>query len=72
MAQTVHMLPDPQGGWIVKRLGSDRSAGHFVSRGEAERFGRQLSEELNADFEIHHLGGSVTREPLRRVRPERK
>ncbi|MBE0597854.1 MAG: DUF2188 domain-containing protein [Desulfuromonadales bacterium] len=72
MAQTVHMIPNPQGGWIVKRVGADRDSGLFQSRGEAENFGRQLSMELNADFEIHHLDGTVTREPLRRVRPERR
>lgn len=71
MAQTIHMVPDPQGGWIVKRAGADRDSGHFRSRGEAENFGRQLSHELNADFEIYHLDGSVTRERIRQTRPER-
>jgi hypothetical protein len=72
MAQTVHMVPDPNGGWIVKRIGADRDAGHFLSRGEAERFGRQMSHDLNADFEIQHLDGTVTREKIRRERPERQ
>ncbi|MFA5517240.1 MAG: DUF2188 domain-containing protein [Desulfuromonadales bacterium] len=70
MAKTIFMVPDPQGGWLVKRLGADRDAGNFISRGEAIHFGRELCRELNADFEIHDLDGTVTRERLRRERPE--
>lgn len=62
MAKTVHMIPDPQGGWIVKKVGAAEDAGHFQTPGEAERFGRELSRQLNAQFEIHHLDGTVTRE----------
>lgn len=72
MGQTVHMSPDPRGGWIVKTVGSAGDAGHFQSRGEAENFGRELSRELNADFEIVQLDGTVTREHTRRTRPERR
>ena len=71
MAKTVHMVPDPQGGWIIKSLGAGQDAGHFTSRGEAENFGRELSRQMNADFEVHHLAGTVTREQIRRERPER-
>jgi hypothetical protein len=66
MPQTVHMMPDPRGGWIVKAPGSSSDEGHFTSRGEAENFGRELCNKVNADFEIHHMDGTITREHIRR------
>ncbi len=71
MAKTVFMVPDPQGGWLIKRLGADSDAGNFTSRGEALNFGRELCRELNADFEVHDLDGTVTRERLRRDKASR-
>ncbi len=62
MAKTVQMFPDPRGGWLVRRAGAARDSGHFQSRGEAERFGRNLCRELGAELEIQHLDGTVTRE----------
>lgn len=69
MAQTVHMVPDPRGGWIIRRPGSASDSGHFQTRGEAENYGRELCHEINADFEIHHLDGKITREHIRKPRP---
>ncbi len=66
MPQTVHMVPDPRGGWIVKAPGSSSDEGHFKTWGEAVHFGRELCSDVNADFEIHHLDGKVTREHIRR------
>ena len=64
MAKTVQMLPDPRGGWIIRRAGAAGDSGHFQSRGEAERFGRELCRELNADLEVQQMDGSVRREAL--------
>lgn len=72
MGQTVNMSPDPRGGWVVRTSGAAGDAGHFQSRGEAERFGRELCRTMNADFEIVQMDGTVTREHTRRTRPERR
>ncbi len=62
MAQTIHMYPAPEGGWVIKRAGADRDSGHFNTSGEAKNFGRQLSQELEAEFVMHNLDGTITRE----------
>jgi hypothetical protein len=68
MAKTVHVSPDPQGGWLVKGDGTPSDAGHFGTRGAAENFARELARDLSAELVIHQLDGSERREPLWRVR----
>ncbi|WP_027716199.1 DUF2188 domain-containing protein [Desulfuromonas sp. TF] len=67
MAITVHVHPDPRGGWLIKRDGSAKDAGHFQSRGEAENRGRELARELSAELVVHHLDGSENRESQWRI-----
>lgn len=71
MAVTVHVHPDPRGGWVVKRDGSGKDAGHFQSRGEAENRGRELARELSAELAVHYLDGAEHRESEWRIRKER-
>jgi len=68
MAKTVHVSPDPQGGWLVKGDGSPSDAGRFGSRGAAENFARGLARDLSAELVVHQLDGSERREPLSRIR----
>lgn len=68
MPVTVHVHPDPRGGWLVKRDGSAKDAGHFQSRGEAENRGRDLARELSAELVVHLLDGSEHRESQWQIR----
>lgn len=62
MPRTIHVVPDPRGGWVVKRDGSNADSGHFQSRGEAENRGRELARDLKADLVLHRIDGSEARE----------
>lgn len=70
MAITVHVHPDPRGGWLVKRDGSAKDAGHYQSRGEAENRARELARELSAELAVHYLDGTERRESQWQVRHE--
>src|SRR5947209_13548333 len=39
-----HIVPNPDGGWDVKKGGAQRSSGHFDTKREAESTGREISQ----------------------------
>ena len=40
---THHVVPNPGGGWDVRRGGADRSSRHFDKKAEAVNHGREFS-----------------------------
>ncbi|MFW5871769.1 MAG: DUF2188 domain-containing protein [bacterium] len=59
--KTHHIVPNPSGGWDVKKGGSDRSSGHFRTKQEAEDKGRQISRNQNSELVIHGKDGKIQR-----------
>ncbi len=59
--KTHHVVPNPQGGWNVRRGGSQRSSGHFPHKEEAEDFGRQVSQKQGTELVIHGKDGRIQR-----------
>ena len=57
--QTHHVVPNPKGGWNVKRGGAQRSSGHFNTKKEAVHAGRQMSIKQGTEFVIHGLNGRI-------------
>jgi Uncharacterized protein conserved in bacteria (DUF2188) len=59
--ETHHVVPNPNGGWDVKRGGSQRASGHFDTKREAETVGREISRNQGTEFVIHGTDGVIQR-----------
>lgn len=60
MAKNVNqVVPAINGGWIVKKYGSDRASKHFRTKAAAESWGRALSIKERSDLVIHRRDGTV-------------
>jgi hypothetical protein len=56
-----HVVPNPKGGWDVKRGGANRSSGHFDRKVDAEKAGRDISRNQGTEFYIHDKDGKIQR-----------
>lgn len=59
--RTHHVVPAPQGGWNVKKGGAERASGHYDTKQEAERAGRQISRHQGTELVIHGRDGVIQR-----------
>lgn len=55
-----HIVPNPDGGWDVKRNGADRASGHFETKQEAVDRGRQISRNQETELIIHNRDGQIS------------
>lgn len=56
-----HVVPNPTGGWDVKRGGSERASAHFDTKQEAIERGREISRNQGTEFRIHNLDGRIAK-----------
>jgi hypothetical protein len=56
-----NLLPNPNGGWDVKRPGAHRASIHAATKAEAERLGRAISRNQGTEFVIRGLDGRIQR-----------
>ena len=56
-----HIVPNPDGGWDVKRSGSDRASGHYDRKVDAESAGREISRNQGTELTIHGKDGKIQR-----------
>lgn len=61
MSDTHHIVPNPNGGWDVKRGGSKKASHHTDTKAEAERIGRDISKNQGTEFYIHGKNGRIQR-----------
>lgn len=54
-----HVVPNPKGGWDVKKGRGERSSGHFATKKEAEAAGREISRNQGTEFVIHGRDGMI-------------
>lgn len=54
-----HIVPNPTGGWDVKRSGGQRSSGHWDTKAEAVNAGRQISRNQGTELVIHRRDGRI-------------
>lgn len=57
--QTHHVVPNPDGGWDVRRGGADRVSGHFEKKEQAVDYGRQVSRNQQTELRIHNRDGRI-------------
>ncbi|MEQ4488131.1 MAG: DUF2188 domain-containing protein [Dehalococcoides mccartyi] len=54
-----HVVPNPNGGWNVKRENAKRSSGHYETKQEAIDAGRGISQNERTEFVIHGKDGKI-------------
>lgn len=56
-----HVVPNPNGGWDVKRENAQRASGHYETKADAEAAGRQKSINGKTELIIHGKNGRFQR-----------
>ena len=54
-----HVLPNPNGGWTVKKEGSGRALRVFENREDAIRYARHISIAERSEIVIHSRDGRI-------------
>jgi uncharacterized protein YdaT len=54
-----HVVPNPDGGWDVKKAGSERASKHSDTKQEAVEKGRQISQNQGTELYIHGKDGKI-------------
>lgn len=55
-----HVVPNPNGGWDVKRNGADRASVHTDTKQEAIDRGRIISRNQDTEFIVHNKNGRIS------------
>ena len=55
-----HVVPNPNGGWDVKRNGGKRASVHTVTKKEAVDKGREISKNQDTELVIHNKNGKIS------------
>lgn len=58
--KTHHVVPNPNGGWNVKRGGATRSSSHHDTKQDAINAGREISRNQKTEFKIHNKNGRIS------------
>lgn len=56
---THHVVPNPDGGWDVKRGGGQRASSHHDNKRDAIDQGREVSRNQGTEFRIHNRDGRI-------------
>lgn len=56
---THRVVPNPDGGWDVKRGGASRASSHHDTKQDAIDRGRQISRNQGTEFRIHNKDGRI-------------
>lgn len=54
-----HVVPNPEGGWDVKRENAKRSSGHYDTKQEAMEAGRRMSINQKTELIPHRKDGTI-------------
>jgi len=57
---THHVVPNPKGGWDIKKGGSDRSSGHYDTKKQAVDKAREISRNQKTELKIHNKDGKIS------------
>ena len=57
--KTHHVVPNPDGGWDVKRGGASRASSHHDTKRDAIDRGREISRNQGTEFRIHNKDGRI-------------
>lgn len=55
-----HVVPNPAGGWDVKRSGGERASAHADTKQQAIDRGREVSRNQQTELVIHNRDGKIS------------
>ena len=58
--KTHHVVPNPGGGWNVKRGGGERASSHHDTKRDAIDNARQVSRNQGTELRIHNKDGRIS------------
>ncbi len=58
---TQHVVPNPSGGWDIKKGGAERATKHFDKKQEAVDKAREISKNQKGELVIHKKDGTIER-----------
>lgn len=61
MSDSHHVVPNPNGGWDVKKSGGSKASAHFDTKQQAVDRGREISRNAGTEFVIHKKDGTIQR-----------
>ena len=64
-----HVVPDPDGGWNVRKGGSERASKHFRTQRAAIQRARHVSQNQHTELVIHRRDGTIRRKDSQRLDP---
>lgn len=54
-----HVVPHPEGGWAVRREGSDRVTSRHPTQSDAIDAGREIARNQRSELVIHRRDGTI-------------
>ena len=54
-----HVVPNPNGGWDIKKGGGQRSVKHFDNKEDAVDKAREISKHQKSELVIHKKDGTI-------------
>ncbi|MGW4521136.1 DUF2188 domain-containing protein [Amycolatopsis sp. NPDC004378] len=54
-----HVVPNPDGGWDVKKPDAQRSSGHYDTQREATARAREITSNTGGETVIHRPDGTI-------------
>lgn len=58
-SKTHHVVPNPNGGWDVKRGGGKKASSHHETKSVATDVARQVSRNQGTELKIHNKNGRI-------------
>lgn len=55
----IHVVPNPNGGWSVKKGGASKASRTFDSKSSATAYGREVSQSKGSDLIVHREDGTI-------------
>jgi len=59
--KTHHVVPNPSGGWSVKKGGASRASKTFDKKQDATKYARTTSQNQKSELVIHRKDGTIQR-----------
>lgn len=54
-----HVVPNPNGGWSVRKSGSERASSVFSTQADAIKRGKELAKREGAELYVHRSDGTI-------------
>lgn len=59
--RTTHVVPNPNGGWDIKKGGQKKPVSHHIKKSTAEEEARRISNREDTELYIHGRDGKIQR-----------